>query len=59
MEGSLSLVVKEEEDVSDGKEDSSLETQAVKVDNFGEYVAEMHSKNNTGFISQFQVYMMT
>lgn len=55
VEGSQNLVVKDEEDDSDRKDDPSPVTQAIKVDDFGEYVADMHSKNNSGFISQFQV----
>jgi hypothetical protein len=36
-------------------ENTRLKTNAVKREDFGEYVARMHALNNKGFINQYQV----
>ena len=55
VEGTMSLVVKDEQEEIEEKESTKLETKTVEVAELGEYVAGMHSKNNSGFIAQFQV----
>lgn len=57
VRGNITLVVKEEEEEEEVEDVSNicLETHAVKVEEFGEYVADMHTKNNQGFVKQFQV----
>lgn len=57
VEGSLSLLVAEEEEEQDDKDKTRLESHSVKVEEFGEYVAQMHAKNNNGFFNQFQVHI--
>ena len=37
-------------------ESACVKTNAVKKEEFGEYVARMHALNNKGFINQFQVH---
>ena len=38
------------------REDSAqIKTNAIKTEEFGEYVTRMHALNNKGFINQFQV----
>ena len=60
--GHINLIVSQSSDDTRGtKEDSVLEnahikTNAVKREDFGEYVARMHALNNKGFINQYQVY---
>ena len=59
--GHINLIVSQSSDDSRGtKEDNVLEnahikTNAVKREDFGEYVARMHALNNKGFINQYQV----
>ena len=53
--GNITLGVKEEEEEDESATNICLETNPVKVEEFGEYVAEMHTKNNQGFVKQFQV----
>ena len=50
----MNLVVKEE-GAKEEEEANSLESNPIKLDDFGEYVCEMHANNNTGFLLQFQV----
>jgi hypothetical protein len=53
-EGLITLEVKEEEEEVE-QERTSVESHPVKVDMFGEHVAEMHASNNSSFVAQFQV----
>ena len=55
VEGSLSLVVRDEEEEERDRGNSSTESRAVRLEELGDYVAEMHGKNNHGFVLQFQV----
>ena len=63
-EGQITLTVKdeekrreggEEEDKEEEKEATVQDSEKVELERFGEYVAEMHAKNNDGFELQFQV----
>ncbi len=45
----------EEEDKEEEKEATVQDSEKVELERFGEYVAEMHAKNNDGFELQFQV----
>lgn len=59
--GHINLIVHRSPDESHAiKEESALKsahvkTNAVKKEEFGEYVARMHALNNKGFINQYQV----
>lgn len=53
--GNITLVVKEEEEEVEDASNICMQTNPVKLEEFGEYVAEMHTKNNQGFVKQFQV----
>ena len=60
--GHINLIVHQSPDESHAIiEESALKsahikTNAVKREEFGEYVARMHALNNKGFIYQYQVY---
>ena len=54
-EGNIVLEVMEEEVEEAEEEKVTMGSHSVPVREFGDYVAEMHAKNNIGFVTQFQV----
>ena len=60
MEGHVTLVVTEEEgEILEETDKTTLKSKPIKVEEFGEYVAKMHTSSNAGFIAQFQVSIPT
>ena len=59
--GHINFIVSQSPDDTRGLKEESvpenacLKTNAVKREDFGEYVARMHALNNKGFINQYQV----
>ena len=51
------LLVEEGEGDHNVSEKTNFESNPVKQKNFGEYVASLHSCNNSEFIQQYEVYM--
>ena len=59
VQGSMTLVVQEGEEERDIDSRMNFDNNEVKQAEFGEYVASLHSCNNSTFILQYQVNHMT
>ena len=53
----MNLIITEANEEDGQTEAISLESHPVEQNEFGEYVASLHSSNNTFFILQYQVYI--
>ena len=51
----MTLTVLDEDGESENKKKLDLETRPIAIDEFGEYVARLHSCNNNTFILEYQV----
>ena len=54
-EGSVTLIVQDEDGEVGDKKKLDFESQTSTVDEFGQYVSSLHSNNNNMFILQYQV----
>ena len=55
VDGAVTLSVLDEDGESENKKKLDFETRPMVVDEFGEYVASLHSCNNNTFLLQYQV----
>ena len=55
VKGELKLIVHTNEGLAVGDSIQPLESSPIKVKNFGEYIAGLHSYHNAGFSMQYQV----